>query len=496
MPRGLPYPGAGREGPVKAGNLKGTTIMTLIPIIISGGSGSRLWPVSRKAHPKPFIRLPDGKSLLQHAFLRAASLPDVTEILTVTNKELLFGTIDEYSSVNAGNIATPMLLEPFGRDTAAAVAVATLHVSIAHGGNAILFLLPADHIVRDITAFQSAAVRAVELAEQGRIVTLGMRPDHPETAYGYIEAEGEDVLRFVEKPSLEKATDYVRSGRFHWNGGMLCFKATEMLRLLDLYCPDILEACRASLAGAEPLHNPRGGFALDPEAFARVPALSIDYALLEKAQNIAVVACEIGWNDVGSWNAIAALSEADEAGNRVHGEVVLVDSRNNYVQSERRLVGMVGLDDLVVVDSVDAVLIAAKDRLQDVKVLVERLKAEGHPTHDIHRTVHRPWGSYTVLEEGERFKIKRIEVKPGASLSLQMHHHRSEHWVVVSGTAKVLNDDREFLLETNQSTYIEKEHRHRLENPTADPLVIIEVQSGDYLGEDDIVRFEDIYGRS
>lgn len=270
-----------------------------------------------------------------------------------------------------------------------------------------------------------------------------------------------------------------------------------MLRLLAHHCPDILEACRASLADAAPIRNSSyNGVALDTDAFARVPALSLDYALLEKTDNIAVVTCEMGWSDVGSWNAIAELSEPDAYGNRLLGEAVLVDSRNNYIQSERRLVGMVGLDDLVVVDSVDAVLIAAKDRLQDVRLLVERLKAEGHPAHDIHRTVHRPWGSYTVLEEGERFKIKRIEVKPGASLSLQMHHHRSEHWVVVNGTAKVLNDDREFLLGTNQSTYIEKEHRHRLENPAAEPLVIIEVQSGDYLGEDDIVRFDDVYGRS
>lgn len=495
MDRPLPYPGRAYKGPGIQGQRD--TIKMLIPIIISGGYGSRLWPVSRKAHPKPFIRLPDGKSLLQHAFLRAASLPAVREILTVTNKELLFGTADEYRQVNSNNIAAGMLLEPFGRDTAAAVAAATLHIQATHGGEAVLFLLPADHIVRDLATFRRAVARAVELAGQGRIVTIGVRPTHPDTAYGYIEAEEENVIRFVEKPNLEEATAYVQSGRFHWNAGMLCFRAEEMLRLLGAHCPDILEACRASLDAAEPIRNPSyRGITLDAAAFARVPALSIDYALLEKTDHIAVVACEMGWSDVGSWDAIAQLSEPDGDGNRVLGDAMLVASRNNYVQSERRLVGVVGVDDLVVIDSADAVLVAARDRLQDVKVLFECLKAEGHQAHDIHPTAYRPWGSYTVLEEGERFKIKRIEVTPGASLSLQMHHHRSEHWVVVSGTAKVLNDNREFLLETNQSTYIEKQHRHRLENPAAEPLVIIEVQSGDYLGEDDIVRFEDRYGRT
>ena len=470
--------------------------MTFIPTILSGGSGSRLWPVSRNAHPKPFIRLPDGMSLLQHAFLRAASLPGVTEILTVTNRELLFGTGEEYRQVNSDNIPISMLLEPFGRDTAAAVTAASLHVEHTHCGEAILLLLPADHIVRDLDAFQHAVARAVELARQGRIVTIGVRPTHPETAYGYIEADGENVISFVEKPSSAKAKAYVESGRFYWNAGMLCFKADEMLRLLAIHCPEVMKACRTSLVTAEPISNVSySGVILNAGAFADVPTLSIDYALLEKTDNIAVVVCEMGWNDVGSWNAIADLVEPDGDGNRVLGEAVLIESRSNHVRCEARLVGLVGVDNLVVVDSADAVLVASKDHLQDVRILFDRLKVEGHRAHDVHRTVHRPWGSYTVLEEGERFKIKRIEVKPGGRLSLQIHQHRSEHWVVVSGTAKVLNQNREFLLETNQSTYIEKQHLHCLENPAADTLVIIEVQSGDYLGEDDITRFDDVYGR-
>ncbi len=470
--------------------------MTLIPIIISGGSGSRLWPVSRKAHPKPFIRLPDGKSLLQHTFLRAAALPGVSGIVTVTNQDLQFGTADEFRELGTG-VPMTMLLEPAGRDTAAAVAAATLHAARAHGGDAILFVMPADHIIRDLDAFGRAAARAIELAGQGRLVTLGIEPTHAETAYGYIEADGENVVRFVEKPSREKAEEYLRTGRFHWNGGMLCFRADTMLPLLEKHCADILEATRASLDTAAKLDGAGGeGLAFDAASFARIPALSIDYALLEKASGIAVVPSNIGWSDVGSWNAIAELTDADEAGNRVQGDAVLVGTRDTYVHGEKRLVAGVGLKGLVIVDSADALLVAAKDSLQDVKILFEELKSQGHEAHQFHSTVHRPWGSYTVLEEGERFKIKRIEVKPGASLSLQMHHHRSEHWVVVTGRAKVVNGDRELILETNQSTYIEKEHKHRLENPTNDPLVMIEVQSGDYLGEDDIVRFDDIYGRS
>lgn len=471
--------------------------MTLVPIIISGGSGARLWPVSRKARPKPFLRLADGRSLLQHAFLRARSLPEVSDILTVTNRALLFDTLNEYKDLDAGDVGTPILLEPLARDTAPAIAAATLHVAATHGEDALLFLLPADHIVDDLPAFRAAAARAMELAREGRIVTLGIRPAYPETGYGYIEARGEDVLAFVEKPDLQKANEYLRSGNTYWNAGMLCFRAGAMLAQLAAHCPEILARCRESLERAATGRSGSGAVTtLDEAAFARAEAISIDYALLEKASGVAVVACDIGWSDVGSWAAIARLTEADAAGNRVAGEAAFVDCRDLYVQGSGRLVAGVGLRDLVIVDTPDALLVAAGDRLQEVKALFEQLRAQGHETHELHRTVNRPWGSYTVLEEGEKFKIKRIVVDPGAALSLQMHHHRSEHWVVVEGRAKVVNGSREIELETNQSTYIEKGRKHRLENPTAAPLTIIEVQSGDYLGEDDIVRFDDVYGRS
>ncbi|KXF78327.1 mannose-1-phosphate guanyltransferase [Paramesorhizobium deserti] len=471
--------------------------MKIIPAIMSGGAGARLWPVSRETHPKPFIRLADGKSLLQHAFLRAAALPDVVEVLTITNRGLFFKTEDEYRELlDIPRLGCTYLLEPLGRDTAAATAIVSLHVQQVYGDDAIITLFPADHMIRDLEAFRAAAVKAIALADAGRLVTFGIAPQYPETGYGYIEADGEDVIRFVEKPDLARAKEYVASGHFYWNSGMFCFSAGTMTKLMEEHCPDILEQSRKSLLAARQSQVASGTRVdLDEENFSQVPKKSIDYAVLEKAANVAVVGCDIGWSDIGSWNALADLTGPDDHGNRINGDTVLYEAENCYVQSSDRLVGAVGVKDLIIVDSADAVLVAHKDQAQNVKRLFSQLKDTGHEAHSLHRTVHRPWGTYTVLEEGERFKIKRIEVKPGASLSLQMHYHRSEHWVVVSGTAKVVNGDNELILATNESTYIPCGNRHRLENPGIMPLVMIEVQSGDYLGEDDIVRFEDVYGR-
>ncbi|MBB3234974.1 mannose-1-phosphate guanylyltransferase/mannose-6-phosphate isomerase [Phyllobacterium endophyticum] len=471
--------------------------MKIIPTIMSGGAGARLWPVSREAHPKPFIKLADGKSLLQHAFLRAALLPGVEQILTITNRELFFKSEDEYSEVNASGVGCTYLLEPMGRDTAAATAIAALYVQQIYGDDAIILLFPADHMISDLDAFRAAGVQAIELASRGRLVTFGIDPEYPETGYGYIEADGQNVLRFVEKPDLAKAKEYIAAGRFYWNSGMFCFSAGTMIGLMQQHCPDILDQCRRSLVEAHQSNVASGTqLTLDRESFALVPKNSIDYAILEKAENVAMIGCNIGWTDIGSWNALSDLIEPDGSGNRINGDTVLVGTENCFIQSSGdRLVGTVGVQDLVIVDSADAVLVAHKDRAQDVKQLFTQLKANGHEAHSLHRTVHRPWGTYTTLEEGPRFKIKRIEVKPGASLSLQMHHHRSEHWVVVSGTAKVVNGEQELILNTNESTYIPCGHKHRLENPGIMRLVMIEVQSGDYLGEDDIVRFDDVYGR-
>ncbi|PYE86731.1 mannose-1-phosphate guanylyltransferase/mannose-6-phosphate isomerase [Phyllobacterium leguminum] len=468
----------------------------IIPAIMGGGVGARLWPLSRETHPKPFIRLADGKSLLQHTFLNAAALPGVERVLTITNRELFFKTEDEYRGLNVSGIESTYLLEPVGRDTAAAGAIVTLHVQQVFGDDAVIMLLPADHMIREGDAFRAAAAKAIALAGTGRLVTFGIEPEYPETGYGYIEADGENVVRFVEKPDLERAREYLASGRFYWNSGMFCFTAGTMARLMEEHCPDILAKSREALLAARHSSVASGlRIELDATDFSQVPKKSIDYAILEKAGNIAVVGCDIGWSDIGSWKALADLTQPDDKGNRINGDTVLHDTEGCYINSSERLIGVVGVKDLIIVDSADAILVAHKDEVQNVKQLVTQLKERGHEAHNVHRTVHRPWGTYTVLEEGERFKIKRIEVKPGASLSLQMHHHRSEHWVVVSGTAKVVNGDREIILTTNESTYIPCGTRHRLENPGIMQLVMIEVQSGDYLGEDDIVRFEDVYGR-
>ncbi len=469
----------------------------LIPTILCGGAGSRLWPVSREHHPKPFIRLADGQSLLQKAFLRGAALPGVTEALTVTNREFFFKTEDELAEVNATGIGTAFILEPFARNTAAAIAAAALQVQERHGADAVMLVLAADHMISDQAAFAQAVVQAIALAKDGKLVTFGIKAETPETGYGYIEAEGHTVLRFVEKPSLDKALAYLASGRFHWNAGIFCFTAGTLLAQMALHCPDILAASRACMDRSRMAQGK--GFVqleLDSASFQDVPSESIDYALMEKSAAVAVVPCDIGWSDIGSWNALGDLGTPDAQGNRVEGEALLHNANNCTIHSRERMVGAVGVSNLVIIDTPDAILVAEKACAQDVKHIYAKLKANGHEAHKLHRTVHRPWGTYSVLEEGAGFKIKRIEVKPGGSLSLQMHHHRSEHWIVVNGMAWVVNGEQDLLLNTNQSTYIPAGHKHRLENPGLVNLVMIEVQSGAYLGEDDIVRFQDNYGRS
>jgi len=468
----------------------------LIPVILCGGAGSRLWPVSRELHPKPFMRLADGQSLLQKAYLRGALLPGAGEILTVTNRELFFSTEDEYQPVRRPELKHRYVLEPVGRNTTAAIAAAALVTEQAHGSQAIMLVLPADHLIHDSDALARAVSRACQWADQGQLVTFGIRPTAPETGYGYIEADGEDVVRFVEKPDLPTAQAYVAGGRHLWNAGMFCFAASAILGEMQQHCPELLTAVRQCLAESDTATGQ--GYeqtALNAEHFAHVPDISIDYAVMEKSDRLKVIACDPGWSDIGSWAAVGELTEPDSQSNRIQGQAVLHDATDCYVQSPQRTVGLVGVDHLIVVDTPDALLVADKSRSQDVKHLYNQLKAQGHEAHRLHTTVHRPWGTYTVLEEGPGFKIKRIEVKPGASLSLQMHHHRSEHWIVVSGTAKVVNGQDEILVRTNESTYIPAGHAHRLTNPGILPLVMIEVQSGQYLGEDDIVRFSDQYGR-
>jgi len=469
----------------------------LVPVILSGGAGTRLWPVSREAHPKPFIQLPDGQSLLQKTFLRAAGLPGIGEVLTVTNRDYYFKTKDEYLACGSA-IKPTFLLEPCGRNTAPAIALAALRVAQAHGPEAKLLVLPADHLIADCAAFASAVAAAGDLADQDYLVTFGIQPTAPETGFGYIEAgqklgAGRAALRFVEKPDAAKAAEYLAAGNYYWNSGMFCFRAGVLLSVMAFACPDLLKAAQACWS-ATVQGNP-DMVELESASFSAQPDISIDYAVMEKAKNVAVVPCDLGWSDIGSWNALCDMVAPDQDGNRSLGDNVLIDTKNTFVQSEHHLVAAVGVKDLIIVDTQDAVLVAHKDKSQDVKKVVQQLKQHGHEAFRLHRTVSRPWGTYTVLEEGPRFKIKRIEVKPGASLSLQMHHHRSEHWVVVSGMAKVTNGDREVFVNTNESTYIPAGCTHRLENPGVIDCVMIEVQVGDYVGEDDIVRFEDRYGR-
>ncbi len=487
--------------------------MKLIPTILCGGAGSRLWPVSRELHPKPFIRLADGQSLLQKVWLRGAQLGDVGEIFTVTNRDLFFKTQDEYqqvSQISHSSIINNFVLEPFGRNTAPAIAAAALKIVEIYGEDALLLVLAADHLITDQAAFLQAVDQATRLAEQGKLVTFGIKPESPETAYGYIEANtaapilsadgsvmGYPVLRFVEKPDLERAKEYIATGNYQWNSGMFCFAAGVLLREMELHCPAILEATRVCMDRSITAEGKTySQVQLDSESFGKVPDNSIDFAVMEKSNCVAVVPCSIGWSDIGSWDALGDLTAPDNHGNRIEGEAVFHDVSNCFVRSSERLICAVGVSNLIVIDTPDALLVAERSRAQDVKHLYARLKASGHEAHKLHREVHRPWGTYTVLECGANFKIKRIEVKPGASLSLQMHYHRSEHWIVVSGTAKVVNGHQEeFFVNTNESTYIPATCKHRMENPGVLPLVMIEVQSGAYLGEDDIVRFDDVYGR-
>lgn len=475
----------------------------LIPVILSGGSGARLWPVSREGHPKPFMKLADGQTLLEKTYRRALEVqtflnPDdrPAELLTVTNRDYYFISRDEQD--NAG-VNSSFILEPYGRNTAPAVALAAHAIVDAHGRDGMMLVLAADHLILDQDGFSSSVASAVELARDDYLVTFGVLPTAPETGFGYIQRDeavgsGFKVRRFVEKPNLETATGYLQSGDFFWNSGMFCFKAGVFLEELARHAPDIATAVAGCWSAMQSPKNP-DVLEVPPTLFANVPDVSVDYAVMERSDRVAVVPGGFGWSDIGSWNAVRDLADPDIVGNRVVGEAILVGAENTYVQAEDRLVAVVGVRDLMVIDTPDALLILDPDKAQDVKQVVSRLKKTDHEAHRLHRTVVRPWGTYTVLEDSTHFKIKRIEVKPGQSLSLQMHHHRSEHWVVVTGVAKVTNGDQEILVKRNESTYIPAGQTHRLENPGALPCVMIEVQCGDYLGEDDIVRFEDNYGR-
>ncbi|WP_231759523.1 mannose-1-phosphate guanylyltransferase/mannose-6-phosphate isomerase [Microbulbifer elongatus] len=466
----------------------------MIPVILCGGTGSRLWPLSREAYPKQFLSLVGSETMLQATALRLEGLAEVQAPILVCNESHRFAAAEQLQAV--GRAAQSILLEPCARNTAPAIALAAL-AAVENGEDPLLLVLPADHVVGDRSAFQAAVTSATPLAEAGRLVTFGIVPTCAETGYGYIRSGapldgGWEVAEFVEKPDLATAEKYVASGEFNWNSGMFLFRAARYLEELAQHQPEMLERCRAAFAGASrDLDFTR----VDADVFARCPADSVDYAVMEKTEAAAVVPMDAGWSDVGSWSALWELAQKDEYGNLLQGDVLTEDASGCLVHGGDRLIGVLGVRDLVVVDTDDALMVADKSRVQDVKKLVAQLKHSERREAENHRKVFRPWGYYDSIDAGPRFQVKRIVVKPGCQLSLQMHHHRAEHWIVVRGTARVTRGEDQLLLTENESTFIPLGVVHRLENPGAIPLELIEVQSGSYLGEDDIVRFEDQYGR-
>jgi len=464
--------------------------MRLQPVILSGGSGTRLWPLSREFYPKQLLRLVGNQTMLQQTIARLGGLAEVSDPIVVCNEEHRFLVAEQLREL--GVRSAEIILEPVGRNTAPALTLAAI-AAMGDGADPFLLVMPADHVIQNVSAFQAAVRQASVMANDGFVVTFGIVPQSAETGYGYIRrGEGTDVAAFVEKPDAPTAAKYVESGEYLWNSGMFLVKASVWLAELRRHDPKMLTACENAIAGS----RQDGDFRrIDKVEFLTCPSNSIDYAVLEKTDRASVVPLDAGWSDVGAWSALWQVSTQDADGNVTRGDVLAHDTTNALLVAQHRLVGVVGVKDLIVVETPDAVLVVHKDRAQDVKEIVNRLKQLNRTEHLIHRRVQRPWGSYEGVDSGERFQVKRLVVKPGASLSLQMHHHRAEHWVVVRGTAKVTRGNEVVLLSENQSTYIPIGTKHRLENPGTIALEIIEVQSGSYLGEDDIVRFEDVYNR-
>lgn len=472
--------------------------MRLISVVLSGGAGTRLWPASRQAYPKPFMKM-GGCTLLQQAIVRGQAC-GTGELLVVTNQDHLFLTKNVVSEIGDPPQAH-YLLEPKGRNTGPAIALAALQCARQHGPEAVMLVLSADHLIPDTEAFVACTMDAIDAAQQGRLVVFGIHPTGPETGFGYLEVEhvsreSQPVRRFVEKPDLATAQEYLASGRYYWNSGMFCFTAGAILEAMERHAPRVMESAREAFATGQSAEDVTR---FDVHTFGLQPDISIDYAVMEHADNVTVVPARFGWSDVGSWPAVAQSHTADASGNTLLGDVVAVETTGTHVQIESygpKIVATVGVRDLVVVDTPDALLVAHKDSAQKVKAVVDVLKARSHETTHLPAVVHRPWGTYAALKEEEGYKVKRITVRPGQSLSLQYHHQRAEHWVVVQGIANVQVGETEYRTEPGQYRYIPLQEKHRLTNIGEEELVLIEVQCGGYLGEDDIVRLNDIYGRA
>ena len=469
-------------------------VSSIVPVILSGGSGTRLWPASRSMYPKQLLPLAEEETMLQATALRVRGLPSAGDhCLVVCNEAHRFSVAEQLAAIE---MDSRIILEPTGRNTAPAVALAALSIT-ADDGDALMLVMPADHVIRNVAAFQSAVQAGAAAALEGQLVTFGIVPTRPETGFGYIKAspakgKATPVESFVEKPDAETAKAYLGSGNYFWNSGMFLFKASAFLEALQELAPGIHAACAESMQNAT-----RDGLFLRPEAeiFSSCPSDSIDYAVMEKAGNVSMLPLDCGWSDVGSWDALHEVMPRDERGNTFDGDVLSYECDDSMISAESRLVAAVGLKEVIVVETKDSVLVANKHRSQDVKELVNQLKAQNRPEKDLHRQVFRPWGSYDSIENADNFQVKQLIVKPGAELSLQKHAHRSEHWVVVKGKARITRNDDIFDLNVNESTYIAIGDVHRIANPFDEPAHIIEVQCGDYLGEDDIVRLEDNYGR-